>query len=363
MAVSSERKIEANRRNAARSTGPKSIYSKEKSRQNSLKHGLSAVVVVPQEDQEALEASIAVWTEQLRPVDVAEEALVHQIATADVRMRRCATIAETALEGDAIAAVRRWEAKRRHAIRRKAQDLKDDPVNVVADLEASSFGCDWLIRRWRALDGSLRLGIAWGKQNLEEALRLLGYAQVLAPTTAGDPAAIRLWTLSIRSSGGIVKAGDHFRPDPAVTEDWRQAQAELRAFVAAQIERLEGLREEAWEAVDGPEAEAVAAKALMDAGKEGQVRHRYERDAQMAQHRAIKLLMTMRDRKREEMAEPPSAKAEGEKIMHLMVQQMVAEAEVRARAEGRAEACRNEANEAADQTAETRAVTSRITGT
>ena len=298
MAASSDRKIEANRRNAAKSTGPKSNEGKEKSRRNGWKHGMAAVVVVPEEETAAFEAARAEWNRQIKPDDIAEESLVEQMATADVRMKRCARVAEAAMEGDAIEAVRRWEAKRRHRVRRQVQDLKDDPVNVVADLEASSFGCDWLIRRWRSLDGSLRLGIALGRQNLEEALRLLGYAQPMAPTSAGEPAAIRFWTLAIRASGGLVKAGDHFRPDPAVTEDWKEAQAELRKLLAAQIERLEGLREEAWEAIDGPEAEAVAAKALMDAGKEVQVRHRYYRDAQMAQQRAAKLLMTMRDRKR-----------------------------------------------------------------
>ena len=114
----------------------------------------------------------------------------------------------------------------------------------------------------------------------------------------GDPAAIRFWTLAIRTANGAIKVGTHFRPDPAVPEECTEALPLLRAFIAAQIERLEGLREEAWEAVDGPEAEAVAAKALMDAGKEAQVRHRYYRDAQMAQQRAAKLLMTLRDRKR-----------------------------------------------------------------
>ena len=136
MAASSERKIEANRRNARRSTGPKSFEGKEKSRRNGWKHGMAAVVVVPEEETKALDLAIAAWSEQLGPEDTSEASLVHQMAAADVRMRRCMQINEAALEGDAVEAVRRWEAKRRHRVRRQAQDLKDDPVNVVADLEA-----------------------------------------------------------------------------------------------------------------------------------------------------------------------------------------------------------------------------------
>ena len=159
---------------------------------------MAAVVVVPEEETAALEAARAEWNRQIRPDDVAEESLVEQMATADVRMKRCARVAEAAMEGDAIEAVRSWEAKRRHRVRRQAQDLKDDPVNVVADLEASSFGCDWLIRRWKALDGSLRLGISWGRQSLEEVLRLLGYAQ---PWRRRPPATRR------RSGSGRWRSG------------------------------------------------------------------------------------------------------------------------------------------------------------
>ena len=86
MAASSDRKIEANRRNAAKSTGPKSAEGKEKSRRNGWKHGMAAVVVVPEEETAALDAARAEWAAQIRPENVAEESLVEQMATADVRM-------------------------------------------------------------------------------------------------------------------------------------------------------------------------------------------------------------------------------------------------------------------------------------
>ena len=88
MAASSDRKIEANRRNARKSTGPKSIEGKEKSRRNGWKHGMAAVVVVPEEETAAFDAARAEWVAQIRPENVAEESLVEQMAAADVRMRR-----------------------------------------------------------------------------------------------------------------------------------------------------------------------------------------------------------------------------------------------------------------------------------
>ncbi len=44
--MTSARQIAANRRNAAKSTGPKSAKGKERSRRNALRHGLTAETVI-----------------------------------------------------------------------------------------------------------------------------------------------------------------------------------------------------------------------------------------------------------------------------------------------------------------------------
>jgi hypothetical protein len=57
--MTSPRKIEANRRNAKRSTGPKTVQGKQRSRANALKHGLAAATLRPvqkPEDNELLES-------------------------------------------------------------------------------------------------------------------------------------------------------------------------------------------------------------------------------------------------------------------------------------------------------------------
>src|SRR5262245_38881078 len=61
--MASDRQRTANRRNAARSTGPRTIAGKERSRINALQHGLTAQTVVPvledADDYRAFEAAIA----------------------------------------------------------------------------------------------------------------------------------------------------------------------------------------------------------------------------------------------------------------------------------------------------------------
>ena len=67
--MTSQRKIEANRRNSARSTGPRTPEGKRKVSQNAVKHGLTAttLVVLPHEDAEAYERRLLAWTAELNP--------------------------------------------------------------------------------------------------------------------------------------------------------------------------------------------------------------------------------------------------------------------------------------------------------
>jgi len=81
----SERRIQANRRNALRSTGPKTAWGKRTVARNAIKHGLLAreVVITAGSGEESLEEFHAL-TERLlesyEPVGVIEESLVQTIA-------------------------------------------------------------------------------------------------------------------------------------------------------------------------------------------------------------------------------------------------------------------------------------------
>src|SRR5262245_39766107 len=75
--VVSAAKLEANRRNAQKSTGPRTPEGKERARFNALRHGLRAQsLVLPHEDQQALEDRLAAWTSSLSPQDELEQRAV-----------------------------------------------------------------------------------------------------------------------------------------------------------------------------------------------------------------------------------------------------------------------------------------------
>jgi anti-sigma-K factor RskA len=95
--MSSYRQIEANRRNALKSTGPKTEAGKQASRCNALRHGLTAETVVgtleDAEDYQAFEAAI---TADYDAQSAVERELVLRLASILWRLRR-ATIMESGL--------------------------------------------------------------------------------------------------------------------------------------------------------------------------------------------------------------------------------------------------------------------------
>ena len=73
MAIS-EAKLEANRRNSLRSTGPTSDSGKSRSRLNAVKHGMrAATLVLLDEDPQVLEERRADWAASLLPCAAAAE--------------------------------------------------------------------------------------------------------------------------------------------------------------------------------------------------------------------------------------------------------------------------------------------------
>jgi hypothetical protein len=87
--MSSQKQIDANRRNALKSTGPKSEDGKAKSRMNALRHGLTAgQAVLPHENEDDYEKLREGMLESYAPENSAEQALVEELANAYWRLMR-----------------------------------------------------------------------------------------------------------------------------------------------------------------------------------------------------------------------------------------------------------------------------------
>ena len=87
--MTSDKQIRANRRNAQRSTGPKTPEGKDAVRLNATKHGLrSQEVLLPGEDGDALKELDENLRAELEPVGELENLLVDGIVAAHWRLRR-----------------------------------------------------------------------------------------------------------------------------------------------------------------------------------------------------------------------------------------------------------------------------------
>jgi hypothetical protein len=87
--MASEKQAAANRRNAQKSTGPKTPEGRSAVRLNGVKHGLTATsLILPGEVQSDFESLLDSLEAEHSPATPTEEALVRQMAMAQWRLRR-----------------------------------------------------------------------------------------------------------------------------------------------------------------------------------------------------------------------------------------------------------------------------------
>lgn len=148
--MTSMRQLEANRRNARKSTGPRSANGKHASRRNALRHGFTAETVIePLENlEEYREFEAAILAEYL-PQTPVEQELVRRLASLFWRLRRATSI-ETGLlrmQGEILHAFR---SSRRKTLESRGEGTpgpfaNSDPEfrqEILADNGANEFGAE-----------------------------------------------------------------------------------------------------------------------------------------------------------------------------------------------------------------------------
>jgi hypothetical protein len=126
--MSSLKQIEANRRNAFKSTGPTTPEGKERSRRNALRHGLTAeTVIAALEDSEDYQAFEAAVISDYDAESAVERELVLRLASVLWRLRR-ATGIETALFESVFEDSRRNDARPSSATVVGITDVSERPL-------------------------------------------------------------------------------------------------------------------------------------------------------------------------------------------------------------------------------------------
>lgn len=105
--MATKNQIQANRRNARKSTGPRSAAGKAKVSRNAVKHGLSSsAVVLPTEDESAYRLLCAALEAEWEPQTTTERFLVDQMAAAQWKLTRIDALETALLAGRAKPAAR-----------------------------------------------------------------------------------------------------------------------------------------------------------------------------------------------------------------------------------------------------------------
>jgi hypothetical protein len=148
--MTSLRQLEANRRNALKSTGPTSANGKHVSRRNALRHGFTAETVIePLENPEEYRTFEAAILSEYLPQTPVEQELVRRLASLFWRLRRATSI-ETGLlrmQGEILHAFRSSRQKTvetggEGAVRRLGETDPEARQEILAESGTDAFAPD-----------------------------------------------------------------------------------------------------------------------------------------------------------------------------------------------------------------------------
>src|SRR5579871_1132820 len=156
MPLTPAQRAAVNRKNARKSTGPRTDAGKAASRQNSMKHGFRAETLpVPVENPAELQALSDAWHDFYRPASPAEAEAVDIAVRCCIQRRRGNRYYDAALAEQVRSAVGRGDAHREDDVARLAALLADDPAAAVRGLRRTTQGLEWLVARWKEVRHAL----------------------------------------------------------------------------------------------------------------------------------------------------------------------------------------------------------------
>ncbi len=305
MPATSEARMIANRKNALRSSGPKTAEGKERSRRNGLKHGLTgAGVVLAEDDRTEVDRRERDLQRELAPTSTLGSILVGQMAMLSVRMeqgaRREAASTATRVRHSGEA----FDLERVERAGRIFATLANDPRGVVAELRGSSEGVDRMLVAWGDLRANLThpVRIYWAPADQEAAAHLAGLR-------AEEARALPVRGLSNAARGSFVGLAPHQGAglEPEARQAW--ARDRLLEWIDGEVAALEAHRATLDLETVALDRLDAADLALFDPSREGALARRYESAARRGFFKALQEF-----RKAEAEVEAPAVEAEAVEV-------------------------------------------------
>ncbi|WP_435016127.1 hypothetical protein TA3x_003687 [Tundrisphaera sp. TA3] len=284
-------KIEANRRNAARSTGPKTEEGKAICRRAALKHGLTGRgIVLPVEDEAAVAGKFAAYERELKAEGEVGRDLARRAAVMAVRLDRAAEHEAAMLARKIRVAEEVHDEERRTYVDELADDLREAPATVVRRLKAVPEGVDWLVAAWNGIKADLQdpARVRWNGGHWHRIENLMGRRPGAIPAHEVEPLVHACW-----GSLGALAEHEGAGLDPDARQAW--ARDRLAEWIDAQVAALEALR-------PGLPLDRIAAdradagrRALFDPSPQATLARKYEAAAERGLYRALKELKAMQE--------------------------------------------------------------------
>src|SRR5271157_1080772 len=325
--------IEANRRNAQRSTVPKTDEGKARVRLNAIKHGMTArtiMPVLPQEDPKELEDRTEQAITAMKPRNPLEHNLVCRAVRLAGELDRAERVGTAHLAHRVRMAARSgpetvsaFELKEVHELGSKLffqsgirpgypeSSADDYPAVIVRRLEESAEGCRWLLARWAELRNVLDRKAAWSDPEIIRFLGLQGKRSIevhfdpelnslfRAFDALGHRMGHKFWKdrrdmLPVGYKGGfMIVPYREIAPPPS---DETAALSLIRSVIERHVGRLEDLLAE-HEEIEADEADERYDCAALDCSPAFERHRRY----QSARHRELmRTLETLRKMRKEE---------------------------------------------------------------
>ena len=262
----SDARLQANRRNAQLSCGPKSAEGKARSRANAVKHGLTgAGVALPSEDAAAVEARFLQLQEDLAPSTTAGALLLNLAALMSVQVERSARREAAALAYAGRHAADEFDLARLAEVDRWFDAIETDPRDHRRRLEASVDGIDRLLGALRGIRDQVATGHyrRWTPADRTKVDAFLGGSGERFPTSRAEAV-----LLALTGDLALILPAERAKLPQGDARD-AYFRAELLALVDAEGARLAKLRAAIDPAIVADDrAEAARRASLVDSPRE-----------------------------------------------------------------------------------------------
>jgi len=282
----SPERLAANRANAQKSTGPRTLEGKARSRRNGLKHGMTGQgIALPDEDADEVERRFAAMDAEMSPRTELGRTLTLRVAMLAVRLERCYRNEAARLTVAVDSAPKAYDDGRLTAVEGLMDGLRDDPATNARRLQQTPEGVAYTIKVWEDLkldltDPDRKL---WTAGHLERAENLMGRRPQDLPRSRIGALSRAMWY-------------DFSGFDPGEASDlneqgkYEHARARLAAIIDGRIEILSGLLAGGhFDHEAAGRARAVSAdRALFDESRESILARKYEASTERSLFRTLR---------------------------------------------------------------------------